>query len=220
MSHPSLRHAVIRTAQHTLATGLTHGTSGNVSARTPGGFYVTPTGVPYDALQPSDIAELDMDGTVMSGDRRPSSEWRIHRDVYASRADAGAVVHVHPPFATTIACLRRDLPAVHYMIAAAGGPTVRCAAYATFGTAELSRAVLEALEGRTACLMANHGLVALGADLDAACTVATEIEKVAEIYWRTLAAGEPAILSHDEMAQVLERFTDYGQPRSTIPSNS
>lgn len=213
MSDESLQRAVIRTAQRTLAAGLTHGTSGNVSARTPGGFYVTPTGVPYDALQPSDIVELDMSGNVTCGNRRPSSEWCIHRDVYAARDEAGAVVHVHPPFSTTISCLRRDLPAVHYMIAAAGGSTVRCAAYATFGTDALSRAVLEALEGHAACLMANHGLIALGVDLDTALTVAVEIEKVAELYWRALVAGEPVILGDDEMARVLERFKDYGQPR-------
>lgn len=213
MSDESPRRAVIRTAQRTLAAGLTHGTSGNVSVRTPGGFYVTPSGIPYDMLQPSDIVELDMNGTVMHGNRRPSSEWRIHRDVYAARDGAGAVVHVHPPFSTTVSCLRRDLPAVHYMIAAGGGATIRCASYATFGTDELSRAVLQALEGRAACLMANHGLIALGADLDVALGVAVEIEKVAEIYWRALAAGEPVILGNDEMARVLERFKDYGRLR-------
>ena len=213
MSDWSLRRAVIRTAQRTQAAGLTHGTSGNVSARTPGGFFVTPTGVLYDALQPSDIVELDLAGNAVRGSRRPSSEWRIHRDVYAARDEAGAVVHVHPPFATTVSCLRRDLPAVHYMIAAAGGATVRCAAYATFGTEQLSAAVLAALDGRQACLMANHGLVALGADLDTALKVAVEIEKVAEIYWRALAAGEPVILDDAEMARVVERFKDYGRPR-------
>ena len=213
MSDWSLRRAVIRTARRTEAAGLTHGTSGNVSARTPGGLFVTPSGVPYDALEPSDVVELDMAGNAVRGRGRPSSEWRIHRDVYAARADVGAVVHVHPPFATTLSCLRRDLPAVHYMIAAAGGATVRCAAYATFGTEELSAAVLAALNGRRACLMANHGLVALGADLEAALTVAVEVEQVAEIYWRALAAGEPVILDDAEMARVVERFKDYGRPR-------
>jgi L-fuculose-phosphate aldolase len=212
VSGVSLRREVIRTAQRTLAAGLTHGTSGNVSARTPGGFYVTPTGVPYDVLEPPDIVELDMEGRVVRGNRRPSSEWRIHRDVYAARGEVGAVVHVHPPFSTTVSCLRRDLPPVHYMIAAAGGATVRCAAYATFGTEELSRAVLEALEGRLACLMANHGLIALGAELGAALKVAVEIEKVAELYWRAFAVGEPVILGDDEMGRVLERFKGYGRP--------
>lgn len=213
MSDWSLRRAVIGTAQRTLAAGLTHGTSGNVSARTPGGFCVTPSGIPYESLQPADIVELDVAGNVTRGSHRPSSEWRIHRDVYVARPEVNAVVHVHPPFATTISCLRRDLPAVHYMIAAAGGATVRCAAYATFGTEELSGAVLEALRDRQACLMANHGLVALGADLDAALGVAVEVEKVAEIYWRALAAGEPVILDDAEMARVLERFRDYGARR-------
>jgi L-fuculose-phosphate aldolase len=207
----SLRRAVICTAQRTVAAGLTHGTSGNVSARTPGGFCVTPTGVLYDVLQPADIVELDMQANVVRGTKRPSSEWRIHRDVYAARPEVGAVVHVHPPFATTIASLRHDLPAVHYMVAAAGGATIRCAAYATFGTEELSRAVLEALDGRLACLMANHGLVAMGTDLDAALKLAVETEKIAEVYWRALAAGKPVILDDEEMKRVAARFTDYGQ---------
>jgi L-fuculose-phosphate aldolase len=213
MSDWTLRRGIIRTARRTVEAALTHGTSGNVSARSAGGFYVTPTGVMYDVLQPSDIVEMDMDGNALRSNRRPSSEWRIHRDVYAARPEINAVVHVHPPFATTIACLRRDLPAVHYMVAAAGGATIRCAGYATFGTEELSRLVLEALDGRLACLMANHGLVALGADLDVALKVAVETEKVAEVYWRALSAGTPVVLDEEEMRRVAVRFKDYGQQR-------
>lgn len=211
MNDVALQSAVIATAQRTLAAGLTQGTSGNVSARTPRGFYVTPTGVPYDTLRPADIVELDMRGVVIAGDRRPSSEWRIHRDIYAARDAVGAVVHVHPTFATTIACLRRELPAVHYMIAVAGGPTVRCAEYATFGTEVLSAAVVQALEDRSACLMANHGLLAVGGTLDGAFLVAAEVEKIAELYWRALAVGDPVILNDLEMSQVMERFKRYGQ---------
>ena len=210
MSH-RLRREILDVARRTLITCLTHGTSGNVSARAGDGFLVTPTGVPYDELQPSDLVLLDLEGRAVPGQRRPSSEWRIHRDLYAARADVGAVVHAHPTFATTIACLRRDLPAVHYMIAAAGGATVRCAEYATFGTEELSQAALAALEGRTACLLANHGILAVGADLARALRTAEEVEQVAELYWRTLAAGAPVLLDADEMARVLARFGDYGQ---------
>lgn len=206
-----LEQRLVGTAQATLSLGLTHGTSGNVSARTERGFCITPSGVPYERLQPTDLVELDMAGAVLRGALKPSSEWRIHRDVYTARPEVGAVVHAHPPFATTISCLRRDLPAVHYMIAVAGGATVRCATYATFGTGELSRAALAALEGRQACLLANHGLVALGNDLEAALRVGLEIEQVAEIYWRALAVGEPVILDDAEMARVLERFREYGQ---------
>ncbi len=207
----ALRRDLIATARRTLSAGLTHGTSGNVSARTSEGFLVTPTGMPFDDLQPSDLVGLDLAGRTVSGRRRPSSEWRIHRDIYRSRPGAAAVVHAHPRFATTISCLRRDLPAVHYMIAAAGGATVRCAGYATFGTEELSQSALAALEGRDACLLANHGVVAVGETLAAALRVAEEVEHVAELYWRALAAGEPVLLSDAEMADVLERFRDYGQ---------
>ncbi|MFI5208072.1 MAG: class II aldolase/adducin family protein [Gemmatimonadales bacterium] len=210
MSH-QLRREIIDVARRTSMTCLTQGTSGNVSARVAGGFVVTPTGVPYEELQPRDLVLLDLEGHAEPGQRRPSSEWRIHRDIYAAREDVGAVVHAHPTFATTIACLRRDLPAVHYMIAMAGGADVRCAAYATFGTEELSRNVLAALEGRKACLLANHGIVTVGSDLARALRTAEEIERVAELYWRALSVGEAVLLDEDEMARVLARFGDYGQ---------
>ncbi len=212
MSEWALRRSVIATARRTEAVGLTHGTSGNVSARTDGGFLVTPTGIPYDELQPSDIVLLDLAGRGSAHQRKPSSEWRIHRDIYAARPEVGAVVHAHPPFATTISCLRQDLPAVHYMIAAAGGSSVRCAAYATFGTQELSDHVLAALdEGRTACLLANHGLVAVAPDLECAFATALEVEQVAEVYCRALAIGQPVVLDQAEMSRVMEAFRTYGQ---------
>lgn len=205
------REAVIAAARRTVALGLTHGTSGNVSVRDGSGLLITPTALPYDALAPADIVRLDAEGRPGPGQRAPSTEWRIHRDLYAARSDCAAVVHAHPPYATAIACLRKDLPAVHYMVALAGGPSVRCAAYATFGTAELSAAALTALEGRKACLLANHGIVAIGAGLDEALRVAEEVERVAEVYWLALAAGTPAILDDEEMARVLERFASYGR---------
>ncbi len=215
MTHWARRREIIETARRSVSAGLTYGTSGNVSVRVPEGFLVTPTGVPYDQLQPSDIVLLDAAGKGEPRQRKPSSEWRIHRDIYVARPDAGAVVHVHPTFATTISCLRRDLPAVHYMLAAAGGAPVRCAAYATFGTQELSDAVLAALEGRHACLMANHGLVAIAPDLDCALTTAVEVEKVSEVYWRALSVGSPVVLDEAEMARVMEAFKDYGQQPAT-----
>ena len=213
MSEFTLRKELIATARRTVAEWLTHGTSGNVSARAPEGFWITPTGLPYDLLEPADLVLMDLDGNQVRGTRRPSSEWRIHRDIYAARPEAGAVIHVHPPYATTISCLRKDLPAVHYMIAVAGGADVRCAAYATFGTEELSDHTLAALEGRTACLLANHGLVALGRDLPGAFRTALEVERVAELYWRALSAGAPVVLDQNEMDRVVERFKDYGQQK-------
>jgi L-fuculose-phosphate aldolase len=211
------RRAVVQAARHLERSGLTHGTSGNVSLRMPAGFLITPTGIAPDALTTADVVRCDDAGAPTERQRAPSSEWRIHRDVYAARPDAGAVVHTHSPYATAIACLRQPLPAVHYMIAAAGGDDVRCAEYATFGTPELSRNVLGALEGREGCLLANHGVVALGADLDRAMRVGLEIERVAQVYWLTLAAGTPCVLAHDEMVRVVERFRRYGQPATSAP---
>ncbi len=211
MKHPAERQAVLAVARRTVALGLTHGTSGNVSARVAGGFLITPTGIAYEALSPQDIVLCDPSGTPQPGERHPSSEWRIHRDLYAARPDAFGVVHTHSPYATAISCLRRDLPAVHYMVAVAGGPDIRCAEYATFGTAELSAHALRALEGRLACLLANHGVVAVGPDLARALRVAEEVERAAQLYWLTLAAGAPVILDDTEMQRVRERFRTYGR---------
>jgi L-fuculose-phosphate aldolase len=207
----ALRRSIVETARRALSAGLTCGTSGNFSARGGSGVLITPSGIEWETMSPSDIVELDLSGAVTGPrtKRLPSSEWRIHLDLYRTRPEVGAVAHLHPPWATTIACLRKDLPAVHYMIAVAGGATVRCAAYATFGSAELSAAVLAALEDRTACLLANHGLVAVGTDLAAAMWVAGEVEGVAELYWRSLCAGTPVILDEAEMARVRDRFKDY-----------
>jgi L-fuculose-phosphate aldolase len=220
MTHARARRAIVEAVRQLERSGLTHGTSGNVSTRVRGGFLITPTGIAPDALTAADVVRCHDDGMPAPGQRMPSSEWRIHRDVYAARPDAGAVVHTHSPYATAIACLRQPLPAVHYMIAAAGGDDVRCAEYATFGTPELSRNVLGALEARQGCLLANHGVVALGAYLARAMRVALEIERVAHVYWLTLAAGTPCLLAHDEMARVVERFREYGQPAGapTLPA--
>jgi L-fuculose-phosphate aldolase len=209
-----LRVAVIDTAREMNRTGLNQGTSGNVSARVPGGFLITPSGVSYETLAPQDIVELHMDGKA-AGPRRlpPSTEWRLHLDIYAARPDAGAIVHTHSMFAATMSVLRAEIPAVHYMIAVAGGSTVRCAPYATFGTPELAAHAVKALEDRKACLLANHGLVALGSDLPDAFRVAREIELVAAQYWRALQVGKPCVLDDEEMERVLQKFSTYGRAR-------
>jgi L-fuculose-phosphate aldolase len=206
------RTLIVEIARRMNATGLTEGASGNVSLRAPGGFLVTPSGLRYDELEPRQIVEVGLDGRVAPRQLAPSSEWAIHRDLYARRPEVAAVVHAHPPFATALACARRGLPAFHYMVAAAGGRDIRCAEYATFGTPELSASVATALEGRRACLMANHGIVAVGASLQAAFELASLVEELAAQYLRALQAGGPVLLSDEEMDRVLARFESYGQP--------
>ncbi len=206
----ALREAMIATARRMNATGLNQGTSGNLSLRVDGGFLVTPTGMDYEALEPEDIVFMRMDGSH-EGRRRPSSEWRFHRDILAARPEVGAVLHAHAMFCTTLACLHRGIPAFHYMVAVAGGVDIRCAPYATFGTEELSRHAVTALEGRKACLLANHGLIAVGTSLADALKRAVEVETLAAMYWRALQVGEPVLLSEAEMAVVLEKFKTYGQ---------
>lgn len=204
---------VLAAARAMNASGINCGAAGNVSARCPGengGFLITPTGMAYDACAPEDIAKVGPDGTA-SGRRNPSSEWRFHRDIYAARPEAGAIIHCHSPFATALACQEAAIPPFHYMIARFGGDTLRCAAYATFGTQELSDAVLAALDGRRACLMAHHGMAVFGADLKEALALAIELESLCEQYWRVLQLGAPKLLPADEMARVIEKFRDYGR---------
>jgi L-fuculose-phosphate aldolase len=214
-SEQRVRAAVVATALAMNARGINRGKSGNVSARFVhagfDGFLVTPTGLPYERTTPDDIVAMTLDGEAR-GTRLPSSEWRFHRDIYVARPDANAVVHTHAPFATTLACLHRGIPAFHYMVAVAGGRDIRCAPYATFGTQQLSDHALAALEGRRACLLANHGMIAIGAALDAALALAVEVETLAEMYWRALQIGDPVPLPDAEMDVVLERFRTYGQP--------
>jgi L-fuculose-phosphate aldolase len=209
MKQLRLRRQIIEAARRMNELGLNQGTAGNVSARTPEGFLITPSGLAYEEMRPSDIVAMSFDGSA-EGKLPPSTEWRIHRDVLSGRADVNAVIHAHATFATTLSCLRRGIPAFHYMVAVAGGPSIRCAPYATFGTEELSRATLAALEDRTACLLANHGLIAVGETLDQALSLAVEVETLAEQYWRALQIGEPAILSDAEMDVVIEKFRTYG----------
>ena len=209
MPNPSeLPGLVAECARRSVSLGLNRGTSGNVSARSLEGFLITPSGRDMTELAAVDMAPVDMEGRAPEG-LKPSSEWRFHRDIYAAFPEAGAIVHAHSPFAVALACLRRDIPAFHYMVAMAGGVDIRCARYATFGTQALSDAVLEALRDRRACLMANHGLVAWGRDLACALALAVEVEALCGQYLCCLQAGEPVLLSDAEMAEVLEKFRDY-----------
>ncbi|MBX9848881.1 MAG: class II aldolase/adducin family protein [Rhodocyclaceae bacterium] len=205
-----LKASVLACARAMNASGINRGTAGNVSARTEGGFVVTPTGMDYLQSAPDDMVFVAMDGQS-SDKRKPSSEWHFHRDIYVQRPEAGAIVHTHSPFATSLACLGKDVPPFHYMIARFGGDTVRCADYATFGTQALSDTMLRALSGRSACLMANHGMTVFGRDLDQALAHAIELEVLCEQYWRVLQLGEPRLLPEDEMQRVLEKFKTYGQ---------
>jgi L-fuculose-phosphate aldolase len=211
----ALRDAIIATALAMNAADINRGKAGNVSARLVragfDGFLVTPTGLPYAQLVAGDVVAMTLAGDPL-GARVPSSEWRFHRDIYRHRPDAGAIVHTHAPFATSLACLQRGIPAFHYMVAVAGGPDIRCAPYATFGTQALSDHAVAALAGRSACLLANHGMIALGGTLDEALALAIEVETLAEMYWRVLQIGEPKLLPADEMAAVLQKFATYGQP--------
>ena len=209
-----LRQQVIDTALKMNALGINQGKSGNVSARSNEGFLITPTGLPYEHTTPEDIVFMRLDGSC-DGARLPSSEWRFHRDIYAHRPEASAIVHTHSLHATTLACLGRGIPAFHYMVALAGGRDIRCAPYATFGTQQLSDHALLALQDRKACLLAQHGMIAIGAALEKALALAVEVETLAHIYVQALQIGEPAILPDDEMDRVLEKFKTYGQPAAS-----
>jgi L-fuculose-phosphate aldolase len=211
-----LRKQLIATTRAMNDRGLNQGTSGNVAVRVqePDGAWrvlITPTGMSYGSMDPEDIVELDMNGAP-SGKRRPSSEWRIHLEVLRARPEVHAVLHAHPMFSTTLACIPREIPAFHYMVAVAGGKRIPCAPYATFGSPELAANVVAALEGVRACLLANHGMVAVGASLERALSLAVEVETLAAMYWRALQVGTPALLDDAEMTRILDAFRGYGQP--------
>lgn len=194
------------------ASGINQGTSGNASARLDGQrFLITSSGRDYDTMKPADLPVMTVDGR-WTGPHRPSTEWRFHRDIFAARPDVDAIVHAHSSFATALSCLRLDLPPFHYMIAVAGGDSIRCAPYATFGTQALSDHALAALDGRKACLLANHGLIATGATPRKALALAIEVETLCGMFLRARAVAEPTRLSADEMAGVIELFRTYGTP--------
>ena len=208
-----LRDGLVATARRMSDLGLTPGTSGNVSVRTTSGLLITPSGLPYPELVPDDIVDIRSDGTVRPGQRTPSSEWQLHRDLFAARSDCDAIVHTHSLYCTTIACLRRPIPAIHYMIALAGSDEIPCADYATFGSPELARNVVAALADGRAALLANHGMVALGDSLPSALRLAAEIETLASQFWHALQAGTPVILDREELARVKAKFATYGQTK-------
>ena len=211
------RAELIETVQRMNALGINQGSSGNASVRAGDGFLITPSGLAYEQLEPADIVEMCFDGSfsaVVEG-RRPSSEWRFHLDVLKARPELGALVHTHGRAVATLGCLRREIPAFHYMVALAGGKTIRVADYATFGTQALSDNVLVAMEGRKACLMANHGQLAGGGSLRQALSLAQEVETLADMYWRCLQVDDPVVLDDAEMDVVLARFNKgYGTGRA------
>ena len=210
MNDTELRHAVVHAVQRLDALGMNRGSTGNVSARQGQGMLITPTGMGADGLAPEDLVWVGFDGTV-KGDWQPSSEWHFHQAAYLARPDLQAVVHTHSTHAAALACLRRPLPAFHYMIAVAGGDSVPLVPYFTFGTEALSAAVGLALQDRDACLLANHGLVAAGATVAQAMKVVQEIESLCEVYLKALAVGEPHVLSTEEMRVVIDKFRSYGR---------
>jgi L-fuculose-phosphate aldolase len=207
----AVRRAVIATARAMSERGLSPGRSGNVSCRWKGGMLITPTGIAYDAIKPRDVVFVAGDGRVPGKQKQPSSEWRFHLSAYQARPDMGAVVHTHSMHATVLACAGKSIPAFHYMVAVAGGKDIPIVPYATFGTNELATYVAGGLTERNACLMANHGLIAIGETLPAALELAAEVEVLAEQYSKVLALGPPYLLSDAEMTVVLERFKSYGQ---------
>ncbi|USG62977.1 class II aldolase/adducin family protein [Sneathiella marina] len=208
MDWKSERNELIETVCTMNKLGINHGTSGNASVRVDNGYLMTPSGVAYEEMREEDIVLMSFDGSYESIEdrRKPSSEWRFHQDLLSARADFGAILHTHGTAATTLACHRREIPPFHYMIALAGGHTIRCAEYATFGTQALSDNVLTAMEGRKACLMANHGLLVGEASLRNALSLAVEVEYLCDAYWRALQLGDPVLLTTEQMDAAQENF--------------
>jgi L-fuculose-phosphate aldolase len=222
MNEPRLRKRIVETCLEMNAIGLNRGTSGNLSVRFGDGFLITPSGLSYRETLPIDIVFMQFDGSA-KGRRKPSSEWRFHRDILAARPEANVVLHTHSTFATTLACLGKGVPAFHYMVAVTGAKAIRCGPYATFGSQELSDHAVAALAGSRACLLGNHGMIVLGDCLKDALALGVEVESLCEQYWRALQIGEPKLLSDAEMEVVLEKFKTYGAkaveatPSSSIP---
>ena len=183
--------------------------SGNISVRYKNGFFITPSGVKYSQLQTEDVVFVSLDGNFDSLKQRPSSEWRIHKDIYVNKKEANAVVHAHSTHATAVSAHGKSIQAFHYMVALAGGDDIKCAEYATFGTEELSKNILEALDKRKACLMSNHGQVVFDTNLEKAFELAEEIENICHQYINTIKLGQPKILSFEEMNNILEKTKNY-----------
>ncbi|MFZ5524103.1 MAG: class II aldolase/adducin family protein [Pseudomonadota bacterium] len=217
MNETELRSELVRIAKRLDQQGLNRGTSGNLSVRFGEGMLITPSGMGAEGLTEDDIVFVHMDGTAR-GRWQPSSEWLFHRDILAQHPEFGAIVHTHAIASTALACLRKDIPPFHYMIALIGGDNIRCAKYATFGTQELSDNALAALRGRKACLLSNHGMIAAGADLAEAFRIAVEVEALSELYLRALQAGQPVLLTAEEFQEAKKRFASYGKPDGSCKS--
>lgn len=215
IKYKELRKQVIQTCLAMNEEGINQGTSGNVSVRTDEGFLITASGIPYKKMKPHHVVEMDLEGGYR-GDFLPSTEWRMHLDIFKNRPEAKAIVHTHSTYATALACLRKEVPAFHYMIGVAGGASLRCADYAEFGTPELSVVMLKAMEGRSACLLANHGQICFGPNLEKALWLAGEIEANCHQYWAALLAGKPVVLDEAQMTSVLRRFKTYGKQASDL----
>jgi len=208
------REALLKASLRLSELGLNRGTSGNASVRSVNeagqpGFLITPTGVAVEDMRADDMVWMDFSGDFV-GERKPSSEWRFHLDILQNKVDMNAVVHTHSMFATTLSTLRKGIPAFHYMVALAGGEDIRCAPYALFGSQTLSDHALAALSNRQACLLANHGMIAIGESLEKALAIALEVETLAQQYLHALQVGEPHLLSHEEMREVIDKFKGYG----------
>jgi L-fuculose-phosphate aldolase len=212
MTEQEIREAIVAACRRMNAIGLNQGTSGNISVRHDNAVLMTPSGIPYDTMRAEEVAVFPVDAPygTWSGPKTPSTEWRFHFDIMKARPECGAIVHTHATFATTLAMARKEIPACHYMIAAFGGTNVRCSGYATFGSSELAAHAVRALEGRTACLLANHGMIALGASLDQAMWRAVELETIAKQYFYSLQIGGPTLLSDADIAEALAKFSSYG----------
>lgn len=203
------RQSIIDACLRMNALGINQGTSGNISIRHGDGLLITPTSTPYETMRPEQIVQLGFDGSH-DPTQRPSSEWRFHRDILKARPDVEAVVHAHPTYCTALAIMGMEIPPVHYMVACAGGDTIRCAPYATFGTQALSDHAVRALEGRLACLLAHHGMIAVGPSLSKAMWLAVEVETLARQYHASLQIGKPPLLSKEEIEKVRIRMAGYG----------
>ena len=203
------RQSIIDACRSMNALGINQGTSGNISLRHDSGLLITPTSVPYETMQPEQIVFMGLDGSF-DPTQRPSSEWRFHLDILKARPEINAVVHAHPPYSTILAIMGLEIPPIHYMIACAGGDSIRCAPYATFGTQELSEHAVRALEDRLACLLEHHGMIAIGPSLSKAMWLAVEREALARQYYGCLQIGTPRLLPKAEIKNVLGRIAGYG----------
>ena len=212
-----LREAIVEKARWMNASGLNQGTSGNISARYGDRMLITPSAIPYDAMEPEMIAAMPIEGEygAWEGPLRPSTEWRFHLDITKARPEVGGIVHTHSTFAAVLGITRKSIPACHYMVAAFGGTDIRCAEYATYGTKALSTNALKALEGRHGCLLANHGMIATGASLDKAMWLAVELETISRQYYHALVLGNPVILSDADIADTQKSFSTYGRQSDT-----